>query len=78
MTGSFSFAFEQEFQNQSQSELRDFICNTDVALRTLRRHALATYELWKQGGLDWMIRENYRVRNHLEYLMKEAASCQHW
>jgi hypothetical protein len=73
-----SFAFEQEFQNQSQSELRDFICNTDVSMSSLRRHTLATYELSKQGGLDWMIRENYRVRNHLEYLMKEASACQHW
>ena len=74
----FFFTFEQEFRNKSQSELRDFICNTDVALASLRRHTLATYELSKLGGLDWMIRENYRVRNHLEYLMKEASTLQHW
>ncbi len=25
-----------------------------------------------------MIKENYRVRNHLEHLLKEAATWQHW
>jgi hypothetical protein len=45
---------------------------------SLRKHALATYELYKLGGLDLMIKENYRIRNHLEHLLKEAAVWQHW
>jgi hypothetical protein len=44
----------------------------------LKKHTLATYELYKKGGLDWMIRDNYRVRNHLEHLMKEAGTYQNW
>lgn len=57
--------------------LRDFILNTDVS-GSLKKHTLATYELYQRGGLDWMIRDNYRVRNHLQCLMKEAATCQNW
>lgn len=68
----------QEFKNQSEKELRDFVCNTDVTLVSLKKHTLATYELYKLGGLDWMIRDNYRVRNHLEYLMKEAGTYLDW
>lgn len=70
--------FFQEFKNRHENELREFICNTDTSLGSLRKHALATYELYKIGGLDWMIKENYRVRNHLEHLLKEAATWQHW
>jgi hypothetical protein len=44
----------------------------------LKKHTLATYELYKIGGLDWMIRDNYCIRNHLEYLMKEAGTYQDW
>jgi len=68
----------QEFKNKREEELREFICNTDTSLGSLRKHALATYELFKLGGLDWMIKDNYRVRNHLEHLLKEAATWQHW
>ncbi|CAF4215472.1 unnamed protein product [Rotaria sp. Silwood2] len=67
-----------EFKNRHDEELREFIGNTDTSLGSLRKHALATYELYKRGGLDWMIRDNYRVRNHLEHLIKEAATWQHW
>ncbi|CAF4607882.1 unnamed protein product [Rotaria socialis] len=67
-----------EFKNQRDDELREFINNTDTALGSLTKHALATYELYRRGGLDWMIRDNYRVRNHLEHLLKEAATWQHW
>ena len=59
-------------------ELRDFICNTDVAIGSLKQHALATYELYKQGGLDYMIRDDYRVRNHLEHLLKQALTFLDW
>jgi len=45
---------------------------------SLKRHTLAAYELYKIGGLDWMIRDNYRVRNHFEHLMKEAEIYQNW
>lgn len=72
------FFFKKEFKDRSEGELRDFVCNTDIELGTLKRHALATYELYKLGGLDWMIRENYRVRNHLECIMKEAGTHQDW
>jgi len=68
----------KEFKNQHETELRDFICNTEVALGSLKKHTLATYELYKRGGLDWMIKDNYRVRNHLEILMKEATVYQSW
>jgi hypothetical protein len=68
----------QEFKNQPENELREFVCDTDTSLGSLRKHALATYELYKIGGLDLMIKENYRVRNHLEHLLKEAATFQHW
>ena len=68
----------QEDKNRREPELREFICNTDVSLGSLRRHALATYELYRLGGLDRMIKDNYRVRNHLEHLLKEAATWQHW
>ncbi|CAF3730787.1 unnamed protein product, partial [Rotaria sordida] len=67
-----------EFKDRPDDELCEFINNTDTSLGSLRKHALATYELYKRGGLDWMIRDNYRVRNHLEHLLKEAATCQHW
>ncbi|CAF0750479.1 unnamed protein product [Rotaria sordida] len=67
-----------EFKDRPNDELCEFINNTDTSLGSLRKHALATYELYKRGGLDWMIRDNYRVRNHLEHLLKEAATCQHW
>ncbi|CAF0730666.1 unnamed protein product [Adineta ricciae] len=67
-----------EFKNQHEEELREFICETEISLGSLRKHALATYELYKTGGLDWMIKDNYRVRNHLELLSKEAATWQHW
>ena len=68
----------QEFQNESNESIREFIDNTIVALGSLKRHALASYELWKRGRMDWLIKENYRVRDHLEHLIKEAARCQHW
>jgi hypothetical protein len=68
----------QEFKNRPENELREFICNTDTSLGSLRKHTLATYELYKIGGLDWMIKENYRVRNHLEHLLKEATTWLHW
>ncbi len=68
----------QEFKNRPEGELRYFVCNTEVVLDTLKKHALATYELYKIGGLDWMIRDNYRVRNHLEHIMKEAGTHQDW
>ncbi|CAF1159596.1 unnamed protein product [Rotaria sordida] len=67
-----------EFKDQHEIDLRDFICNTDVAIGSLKKHTLATYELYRRGGLDWMIRENYRVKNHLQFLMKEASTCQNW
>ncbi|UJR13940.1 hypothetical protein I4U23_000943 [Adineta vaga] len=67
-----------EFQNLDEAEIRDFICNTDVHIGTLKKHTLATYELYKHGGLDYMIRENYRVKTHLEHLMKEAGTFQDW
>ncbi|CAF0768791.1 unnamed protein product [Rotaria sordida] len=65
-----------EFKNRSDDELREFINNTDTSLGSLRKHALAAYELYKRSGLDWMIRDNYRVRNHLGHLLKEAATWQ--
>ncbi|CAF4594464.1 unnamed protein product [Rotaria socialis] len=65
-----------EFKDQHEIELRAFICNTDVGTGSLKKHTLATYELYRRGGIDFMIRENYRVRNHLESLMKEATTCQ--
>ena len=68
----------QEFQNRPEDELVEFITNTELSLGSLRKHALATYELYKHNGLDWMIREDYRVRNHLERLLKDAATWQHW
>ncbi|CAF1001658.1 unnamed protein product [Adineta steineri] len=67
-----------KFKTFSQSELRDYICDTDISIVSLKDHTLATYELYKNGGLDWMIKENYRVRNHLEHLMKEAGTYQNW
>ncbi|CAF4668611.1 unnamed protein product [Rotaria sp. Silwood1] len=67
-----------EFKNRHDDELREFINNADTSLGSLRKHALASYELYKRGGLDWMIRENYRVKNHLEHILKEAATLQHW
>ncbi|CAF0813582.1 unnamed protein product [Adineta steineri] len=67
-----------DFKDRTEEELREFICNTDISLGSLKKHALATYELYKTGGLDWMIKENYRVKNHLEHLLKEAATWQHW
>ncbi|CAF4659421.1 unnamed protein product [Rotaria sp. Silwood1] len=67
-----------EFKNRQDDELREFINNADTSLGSLRKHALASYELYKRGGLDWMIRENYRVKNHLEHILKEAATLQHW
>ncbi len=75
---TFIFLISQEFKNQSENELRDFVCNTEVSIVSLKKHTLATYELYKKGGLDWMIRDNYRVRNHLEHLMKEAGTYQNW
>lgn len=45
---------------------------------SLKSQTLATYELFKRGGLDWMIKDNYRVKNHLEVLMKEAGIYQNW
>ena len=72
------FVFFKEFRNRPDTEIRDFVCNVDVSLVSLKKHALATYELYKRGGLDWMIKDNYRVRNHLEYLMKEATIYQNW
>ncbi|CAF4534486.1 unnamed protein product [Rotaria socialis] len=67
-----------KFKDQHEIELRAFICNTDVGTGSLKKHTLATYELYRRGGIDLMIRENYRVRNHLESLMKEATTCQNW
>ncbi|CAF2643856.1 unnamed protein product [Rotaria sp. Silwood2] len=67
-----------EFKDRHEIDLRNFICNTDVALGSLKKHALATYELYLRGGLDWMIKDNYRVKNHLQCLMKEATTCQNW
>jgi len=65
-------------KNKPDCELRDFINNTEVTMISLKRHTLAAYELYKIGGLDWMIRDNYRVRNHFEHLMKEAEIYQNW
>lgn len=59
-------------------ELREFIFHTELSVGSLKSHTLATYELFKRGGLDWMIKEDYRVRDHLQCLMKEAATCQNW
>ncbi|CAF1249097.1 unnamed protein product [Rotaria magnacalcarata] len=67
-----------KFKDQHEIELLAFICNTDVGTGSLKKHTLATYELYRRGGIDLMIRENYRVRNHLESLMKEATTCQNW
>ena len=72
------FVFLQEYKNANENELRDFVCDTDTSLSTLIKHALVTYELYKRGGPDWMIKDNYRVRNHLEHLLKEAVTLQHW
>lgn len=70
--------FKKEFQHQSDYEIREFINNNDVALGSLRRHALATYEMTKRSGLDGMIRDQYTVRDHLHFLMKEGGTWQHW
>ncbi|UJR33248.1 hypothetical protein I4U23_020703 [Adineta vaga] len=67
-----------EFKDRHEEELREFICNAEISLNSLRKHALATYELYKIGGLDWMIKDNYRVKNHLEHLLKESITWQHW
>ncbi|CAF1066408.1 unnamed protein product [Rotaria sp. Silwood1] len=67
-----------EFKDRHEIDLRNFICNTDIVLGSLKKHALATYELYLRGGLDWMIKDNYRVRNHLQCVMNEATTCQNW